>query len=161
MTLNRKSAMKKFEAKHIRHSHSIILNGVPEAIFSLFTPVGELLWVEGWNPAFLHPASGETQEGMVFITGQHDEKTYWSLIKLDADPHAARYARVTPASRFGFVDVVCEATGNGQTRATVTYTYTALNESGNHFIGNFTAESYRQMINSWQDKINSYLARAQ
>jgi hypothetical protein len=149
--------MNQLEAKHVRRSHAIVLNGPLEVVFPLFIPVGEKLWVEGWNPAFLHPASGETQEGMVFVTGQNDETTYWSLVKLDPEGPVARYARVTPASRFGFVEVVCEATGNGHTRATVTYTYTALTESGNRFIDGFTAESYRQMIDSWQQKVNSYI----
>lgn len=151
--------MNQFEAKHVQRSHAIVLNGPPEVVFPLFTPVGEKHWVEGWNPAFLHPASGETQEGMVFVTGQNDETTLWSLIKLDADGHVARYARVTPASRFGFVEVSCEAAGSSHTRATVTYTYTALTENGNHFIAAFTAESYRQMIDSWQQKVNSYLLK--
>ncbi|MCG3120937.1 MAG: hypothetical protein ALAOOOJD_03858 [bacterium] len=149
--------MNQFAAKHVRRSHAIVLNGPPEVVFPLFTPVGEKLWVEGWNPGFLHPTSGATQEGMVFVTGHNEETTYWSLVKLDANGYVARYARVTPASRFGFVEVACEATGNGHTRATVTYTYTALTESGNRFIDEFTAESYGQMIDSWQQKVNSYL----
>jgi hypothetical protein len=94
---------------------------------------------------------------MVFTTGHNEETTYWSLVKLDLTGHVARYARVTPASRFGFVEVACEATGNGHTRVTVTYTYTALTDSGNRFIGEFTAESYLQMMASWQQKVNSYL----
>ncbi len=153
--------MNQFEAKHVRRSHVMVLNGPPEEVFPLFTPAGEKLWVEGWNPVFFHPASGETQEGMVFATGHNDETTYWSLVKLDPDAYVARYARVTPASRFGFVEVSCESTGNGHTRATVTYTYTALTASGNRFIGELTAESYGQMIDSWRQKVNSYLARVQ
>lgn len=87
--------MSKFEARHVQRSHTIVLNGVPEVVFPLFTPAGEKLWVDDWDPVYLYPASGETQEGMVFSTGHDDETTY---------------------------------------------------------------ESYREMINSWQEKVNSYLA---
>lgn len=150
--------MNKFEARHVQRSHTIVLKGVPKVVFPLFTPAGEKLWVEGWDPVFLHPASGETQEGMVFVTGHDEETTYWSLVKYEPAAWLARYARVTPASRFGFVEVECKDAGNGKTRAKVTYIYTALSEIGNRFIDELTAESYCEMIDSWQEKVNSYLA---
>jgi hypothetical protein len=150
--------MKRFEAKHLSRSHSIVLNGPPEAVFPLFTPLGETLWVKDWHPQFLHPASGQTQAGMVFTTDHNNEKTYWSLIAFDPVGYLARYVRLTPASRFGLVEVVCALHEQAKTRATVTYTFTALSEAGNAYLEEFTEESYRRMIDSWQTEINAYLA---
>jgi hypothetical protein len=147
----------KHEAKHLSRSHTIVLNGPSEKVFSLFTPLGEKLWVKDWNPEFLYPPSGETREGMVFTTEHQNEKTYWSLVVFDPVHHLARYARVTPTSRFGFVEVVCEVNDKAKTRATVTYTFTALTEVGNAYLEAFSEESYRHTIDSWQTDINTYL----
>lgn len=54
--------MSKFEARHVQRSHTFVLNGAPEVVFPLFTPAGEKLWVDGWDPVYLHPATGDTQE---------------------------------------------------------------------------------------------------
>lgn len=153
--------MNSFTAKHIKRSHAIVLNAAVQNLFPLFTPAGEKLWVEEWDPAFLYPPSGETREGMVFTTDHGNEKTYWSLIEFDPERCYARYARVTPTSRFGLVEVRCEAAGPRQTRAAVTYTFTALTEAGNAYIEEFTEEHYRQMIDSWQAQINACLLRAE
>lgn len=152
--------MHPFEAKHISRSRTIILNGPPEVVFPLFTPAGETHWVRDWRPVYLHPASGRTEEGMVFVTKHDREETYWSLVRFDAERGLVRYARVTPGSRFGLVEVICEDGGGMRTRATVTYRYTALTEAGNAFIDGFTAERYREMIDSWQVEIDDYLARS-
>lgn len=152
--------MSPFQAKHISRSHTIVLNGPPAVVFPLFTPEGETHWVRDWRPVYLHPASGRTGEGMVFMTGHDREETFWSLVRFDPVRCVARYARVTPASRFGFVEVACEDSGGMMTRATVTYTYTALTDAGNAFIDAFTAEQFREMIEAWQVEIDHYLARA-
>jgi hypothetical protein len=152
--------MSAFVAQFVRRTHAILLDADADDAFPLFTPAGEKLWVDGWDPVFLHPASGETQVGMVFATGRGEDLTFWSLLDYDPGRRHARYARVTPASRFGVVEVRLEAAGPRRTRAEVTYTYTALTESGNGFIAAFTEENYRQMIDAWRDLIHAYLAQA-
>ncbi len=44
----------------------------PNQVFPLFTPTGEKLWVDGWDPEAVYPESGATEEGMVFKTGRSD-----------------------------------------------------------------------------------------
>jgi hypothetical protein len=56
---------------HIERRHEIVLPLPIARAFPLFTPKGEMAWVDGWAPTFLHPASGETQAGMVFTTEAH------------------------------------------------------------------------------------------
>jgi hypothetical protein len=148
-----------FEAKHISRSHSIVLDIPPDKAFSLFTPIGEKLWINGWNPEFLYPVSGETMENMVFTTDHNHERTYWSVVRFDPVQHVVTYARVTPTSRFGLVEVVCEVIEGERTHVTITYTFTALTEEGNDYIDEFTEESYREMIDSWQTEISAYLAQ--
>lgn len=151
--------MNPFSASHVRRSHTILLKASIGRVFPLFTPIGEKSWVRDWNPRFLHPPDGETRAGMVFTTGHGGEETFWSLVDLDEQAHRARYARVTPSSRFGFVEVACEPAGPQRTRSTVTYTYTALSEAGNAYIAALTEEEFRRMIDTWQSEINAYLER--
>ncbi len=151
--------MSQFIAKHVSRTHSIILSGPPEIVFPLFSPAGEEQWVKGWHPRFLYPDSGETREGMIFTTGQGDEETLWSLVEFDATRYHARYVRVTPASRFGFVEVSCEVADDVRTRVRVTYTYTALTEAWNSYIDGFTDKMCLDMMESWQKEIESYLSK--
>jgi hypothetical protein len=145
--------------KHVRRTHAIELDLPPEEAFPLFTPAGEKLWIREWNPAFIHPASGETQAGMVFTTGTGDEATYWSLVDYDPRGLRARYARVTPASRFGFVEVHCSALGARRTRVEVSYAFTALTPAGEAFLDGFGEDAFRAMIEGWRGLIEDWQRR--
>lgn len=57
---------------HLSRAHHIDLAAPPAEVFPLFTPAGEKLWIREWDPRYLHPASGETRQGMVFTTGAGD-----------------------------------------------------------------------------------------
>ena len=151
--------MHNFEAKHVHRAHEIIIDAPVADVFPLLTPAGEELWVEGWAPVYLQPRSRETRQGMVFTTGAGADLTLWSVADYDPARHAARYVRVTPASRFGYVEVACVADGAACTRVRVAYTYTALNDAGNAFIEQFTEESYRAMIDEWRGLMSAHLAR--
>src|SRR5262245_23048859 len=150
--------MGRFEAKHVHRAHEIELDASVADVFPLLTPAGEELWVEGWAPVYLHPRSRETQKGMVFTTGDGADLTLWSVADYDPARHTARYVRVTPASRFGFVEIACHAAGAARTRVRVAYTYTALTDAGNAFIEQFTEDSYRDMIGEWRQLMGAYLA---
>lgn len=145
-------------ANHLTRSHHIDLDAPPAEVFPLFTPAGEKLWIREWDPRFLHPASGETQQGMVFTTGAGDDQTFWALVDYDPQRYRARYARVTPASRFGFVEVACTARGAG-TRVEVTYTFTALTDAGNAFLEQFSEAAFRKMIEGWKALLDDWLRR--
>lgn len=146
---------------HIERRHSITLTACVERVFPLFTPLGETLWVEGWNPQFIHPENGETKQGMVFRTGSDEEETLWSCIEWNPAAHHVRYVRVTPRSRFGFVDVKCRDAGSAQTEAFIAYTFTALTDAGRSYLGDLSESAFRQMIEDWKVKINNWLQRGE
>ena len=148
-----------FEARHVRRSGTIELDGPPDAAFALFTPAGEKEWVPEWDPVFLQPASGEARPGMVFTTGHGGEETLWSAVDYAPERRYVRYARVTPGSRFGFVEVACEAAAGGRSRATISYTLTALTEKGNAQIDAVDDTNYAAMLETWKAKVNACLAK--
>lgn len=143
--------------KHLERRHDIVLDGPVDRVFPLFTPLGETLWVDGWNPEFLHPSSGETSDGMVFRTRHGDEETLWACVDFDPTAHRVRYARVTPASRFGFVEVICREAGAGRTEASVAYTFTALTPDGQSYLSDLTEAAFARMIEEWRALIDRWL----
>ncbi|MBV9281050.1 MAG: SRPBCC family protein, partial [Chloroflexi bacterium] len=134
--------MTTFEPRRATRTASIRLNGSPDRVFPLFTPLGERQWAEGWEPIPIYPASGEAEPGAVFSTRHGDgPPTIWTVTVFD--PHARRisYVRVAPGSLHVAVDVRCVADGPNGTHATVTYTYTGLSDRGNESIDAMTEEA--------------------
>lgn len=125
-----------------------------------FTPAGEELWVDGWQPRYVVPPDGRTEAGMVFTTGApgSDEYTVWTLLDWDTQAHVARYSRVTPASRCGVVEVRCRADGAAATWVDVRYTLTALTPAGNAALAAFEGDTFAAMIDGWQQAISQRLA---
>lgn len=134
----------------IRSTHTITLALAADDAFALFTPRGEERWVPGWRPQYIHPASGETEPGQVFITGEGDERTWWTVVDFDPAAHHARYSRVTPASRMGLVDVRCRGVADGATEVTVCYEMTALNAAGETALKAYEGATYAEMIEGWK-----------
>ena len=144
--------------KHLQSRHSLDLALPAAQCQMLFTPAGEELWVEGWRPTYLHPEDGRTQRGMIFVTGEGDEYTVWSLVDFErGERHYARYARVTPALRSGFVEVCCRAITPQTTRVDVSYELTALTPAGEASLQAYEAEPFVQMIQEWQRLIDARL----
>jgi len=147
-----------FEALHAVRSHTIEIQARPHAVFPLFTPMGEKKWVEGWDPVTHYPRSGEAMEGAIFTTRSEGEaETVWAIVAYEPDETRVKYVRVTPGSRIAVVEVQCEESAAGATRARVTYTLTALSEEGNRYVSDFTEACYREYIDSWQQAIHRFL----
>lgn len=144
---------------HLHVEHTITVALPIRQCQMLFTPAGEELWVEGWKPTYHHPTDGRTQRGMIFSTGDGDELTFWSLVDFERGPdrHYARYARVTPALRSGFVEVQCREEGAAATRVRVSYEMTALNSRGLGSLQAYEPASFVRMIEGWRSVLESKL----
>jgi hypothetical protein len=136
--------------KRVVSEHTIAVPLPLETAFMLFTPAGEELWVDGWQPTYLHPASGHTEAGMVFTTGSGPEFTVWTLADFDREAHRSRYVRCTPASRLAIVEVACSA-GAAHTSVQVRYTVTALAEDAS--LEAYEGERFAAMIDGWAQAI--------
>lgn len=145
--------------RHVHASHRIVVDAPVDQAFMFFTPAGEELWAEGWQPAYIHPADGRTEAGMVFTTGQGEEHTLWTLVDFDRVAHRSRYVRCTPASRTGMVEVRCAAVDASRTRVSVSYTLTALNEAGVVALQAFEGQRFAAMIDGWAAAIARHRTR--
>lgn len=138
---------------HIESRHRIVVEAPVDRCFMFFTPAGEELWVEGWRPAYLHPADGRTEAGMVFTTGHGAEATIWLLADFDRVSHRSRYVRCTPGSRTGTVEVRCEALDGQRTEVEVCYELTALSAEGERALEAYAGEAFAGMIDGWSREI--------
>ncbi len=145
--------------ERVEHTHSITVDAPVARVFLLFTPLGETLWAQGWEPEFIAPKSGITERFMVFRTGAGAGETLWSCVDWEPAKHFVRYARVTPASRFGIVEVQASAVDRTKTNVTVTYRYVALTAEGEAELAAFTEDAFRAMIDGWQTAVSAWLAR--
>jgi hypothetical protein len=147
--------------KRIIRSGVIGLPAPPNQVFPLFTPTGEKLWVDGWDPEAVYPESGATEEGMVFKTGRPDgAHSVWTMTEHDPENLRVAYVRVTSGSDVCVVAVRCEPGPEGSTRAHVAYTLTALGERGSEYLTeDFSEKSYQERMQAWEDAITRYLGR--
>jgi hypothetical protein len=95
---------------------------------------------------------------MVFTTGSHDEvQAIWTMLAFNAERWRISYLRVTPGSHVARIDIHCEDNLDETTRASISYTFTALTVQGNDYVARFTEEHYQEWMSSWETAINYYL----
>ena len=137
------------EMTRVMHTGTVRVAAAPQDAFPLFTAPGERLWVPGWDPLIVGGGDG-LERGSVWLTGDGDEQTIWLVIDYDPAKLYARYARVTPASRAGTVEVIARPDGSGGTSVEVTYDLTALSKHGNEVLAGFDKAYYEKMMLDWE-----------
>ena len=145
--------MSSFIAERATRSHSFVAEIPAARAFRLFEPEGEKAWAQGWDPVYVHPADGRTEQGMVFTTSHNTEDTIWMVTRHEPRAGIVEYARVTPGSRTATVLVQCAALDAARTRVTVIYVLTGLSEAGNAYVRKMDEAAYRDYIDSWRDAI--------
>ena len=138
----------------VTHGGTVRVDAAPGDAFPLFTGPGEALWVPGWEPVFVSKGDG-LERGSVWLTGNGEDHTIWLVVDYDPEKLHARYARITPASRAGTVEVRARPDGSGGTYVDVTYHLTALSEHGNEILADFDAAYFAEMIVEWERLIQA------
>ena len=148
-----------FVGQSVTRSATIHLHGPIEKVFPLFEPIGEKAWVPGWEPQMVYPASGEAQNGAVFLTYDDHKKneTYWTIIEYDTQRHRITYINVIPNYQVRRITVECREVAPDKSDATVSYSYTGIMPHGNEDVGKQTDESYAAKMQHWTHAMNHYL----
>lgn len=151
--------MNDFIPLRISRKCTIELPAGPEVVFPLFSPVEERKWVEGWDPVLVYPASGEVQNGSVFLThtAASENPAVWVTAEFEPEKFKVRYLRMLVNDHVADIRIQCERGKNGSTLADIRYIFTGLSESGNASIAVFTEEHYAHWINGWKDSIERFL----
>ncbi len=119
----------------------------PVMVLPLFTPEGERLWVEGWEPTYLSGATDEV--GAVWSTS-HGALTLWVTVIRTGDQVA--FARVSDNGTAGMVSVYCEPAYSGGTTVHVKYDLTATSTFGLTVLEQFAA-GFDEMLETWRIRI--------
>lgn len=135
----------------VRHG-AFDLDLPPQEALLLFTAPGERLWISEWDPEILHGDGFEA--GTVFMTTNHGPNTCWLVCDFNRDPGHARYARVTPESDAGTVDVRVSPNDSGGSTIGVSYRLTGLTPAGSEkLLTSYSAPNYAAMLQKWQSMI--------
>jgi Polyketide cyclase / dehydrase and lipid transport len=132
---------------------------VPSHAWHLFTPRGECVWVEDWDPRFLVDVVDDSEPGTVFTTHHGARYMVWTVVGRDPG-RAIEYARVAIDDHAGMVIVTCAPGPGGGTTVAVRYELTALKPGANTGLDEFAA-GYQGLLEHWQDSIEAALARAE
>lgn len=135
----------------------LVVEGPPEEVFELFSPLGEKAWVPGWDPELIHPPGVTWERGLVFRTREERGEAIWIVTALDRRRHEVEYHRVEPGRYVARVSVVCSARGERQTEVRVTYGFVGLSPAGNEDIARMSAEAYEEKMRRWQGWIAAHL----
>lgn len=145
-------------AHRIHREAEIEISAGPDEVFPLFTPVGESLWTEDWNPVFHHPEDGEVEKGAVFSSPDgHRGEQVWTVLAYDPTGHQITYLYTEAGYLQAWIEISCSGNPEGTTKVTVAYIYTALSEEGRTWIGTHSQKAFRDQITHWQHAINLYL----
>ena len=151
--------MSEFVAKSVEFSGGFAVAGPIEQVFELFSPLGEKLWVPGWNPELLYPPDTSWARGLIFRTQEEKGEAVWVVTALDPAAHEVEYHRVESGRYVARVMVACRAGADGRTQVVVTYAFIGLSPEGNADIEVMTSESYAEKMKRWEQWISESLAR--
>ena len=114
----------------------------------------------GFDPQYLHPLSGEQGPGAIFTTAHGGEDTLWMVLRFSPSEGVAEYARVTPGSRGGTVQVALEPVDAATTRRRPSPTISPrLSDAGDRVLAAFTESAYAAMLADWEGRIARAIAR--
>ena len=122
----------------------------PDA-FRLFTPIGEKVWAQDWDPLFTTPVEDDSQPGTVFEIDHHDAiRSAWVVCRREPG-QLIHYARFIPGKNAGTIIVHLTATPSGSI-ATIEYELTALSAAAAADLAQFAAH-YPKFLSEWEEAI--------
>jgi hypothetical protein len=130
-----------------------------ERAFPLFSPLGEKVWVPGWQPELLHPSGVDWAEGLIFRTRGETGDAIWVVTRLDWSAGSVEYHRVEPDLYVARVSVQCTPVTEVVTEVATEYEFVGLSERGNTEIARMTPESYAEKMTRWSSWIDGALER--
>jgi hypothetical protein len=150
--------MRVVEPSRITRTYVQKLQAGPEEVFPLLCPVRERDWVDGWDPLVVYSRSGLAEPDCVFLTGDDEPESVWIITRRDSDKFELEILKVTPWTTIARINIGLRQNEASGTDATVTYTYTALSETGEDFLRHYTESYYADFMRYWETAINNYLS---
>jgi len=141
----------------VTHSYVQTIEGTPEVIFPLYCPVKEAEWCEGWDPTVVYSESGVAEPDCVFVTRSDEVESAWFVTRHEPEVGEVEMVKHTPGIAFVKLRIALAPITDKTTRATISYSYTALSSEGGQALEAFTEESYGASMQAWEAAMNHYL----
>lgn len=142
---------------HVTRTATLHFAAPVERVLGMFTPAGERLWAQGWDPSFPAGERGDGADPGTVFTTEHSGPSTWIVVERSAT--SARYARVAHGRNAGLVTVACSPDDDGGTAATVTYELTALSPEAEAELDHF-AHEFPAMMRTWEESVSAALESA-
>lgn len=139
---------------------TITINGDVKKVFPLFGAYEEKKWAKGWQPAPVYPLTETIEEGATFRTPGHlpgENEYIWRVSKYDNRLHLIQYMVYGP-DRCWTITVQCDP-AEDRTTATITYSFIALNPTGEEKNRHSLHLLFQHQLKDWEEVINDYLSR--
>ncbi len=146
---------------HIQHTGRFTLQQPMDAVFPLFSPEGEKLWVPGWSYENIM-GHQRLHEDYIFLTRHHDHGStdaIWLVKRYEPERGHVAFYKIEPGDKVGTITVKCTALTQESVQVEVTYAYTALSDTGRDFIKNFDEGAYRKYMKEWQTLLQKWFSR--
>ena len=148
-----------FVPKSCAFRGSITLGVKPSESFSLFSPLGEMQWVPGWEPDLLYPRCDDWAEGQLFRTREEFGDALWIVSKLDEENRNVLYYRVEPGRYVAKIDISVRPTDGAHSRIIVVYSFVGLSEGGNTEIEEMSQRAYDEKMKRWSGWLETCLGK--
>lgn len=147
-------------AQQITRTGSFALPCSADSAFPLFSPEGERLWINKWNPQPIYPqnaaATIEFRRDSVFREGEANDESLWTILDADVTNHRAEYVRHAANSHAAHITVKIDPASEGS-RVTVTYVLTVFGPNAANLATSFSEPAYAEKMRSWQRQLTEYL----
>jgi len=154
---NEENVMKISKPNRVTHTYEQTINGTIDEIFSLYCPVREVEWCDGWNPKVVYSTSGVVEPDCIFITEHGGHETAWFVTVYDIEQGRVEMIHHTPGVIFTKLEISVAAISDSKSKAVITYSKTSLSEHGDKALAGFTKEYYDIMMDSWEKAMNHFL----
>jgi hypothetical protein len=134
------------------------LNAPPHKVFPLLCPIREYEWIESWECRRIYPDSGLAEDNCIFTTrfpSQGGEEV-WVVSHYEKD-REIQFVRVNDLRAIRFYITLTD-NGDGTTTAVWKHIATGLNERGNQWVREYTAEAFQQVVQSREKMLNYFFA---
>jgi hypothetical protein len=129
-----------------------------EEVFPLLCPEREKNWLPGWDARMIHSASGVAERGALFET-QHDAgRTLWIVTEYDP-PRRVAFARWQPDGLVVHIEIMLARQHAGGTAVCISYTSTAVDETGAAVLAGMSEEAWLKNMTFWQESMNAWLEK--
>ena len=148
----------KFKGIQKTFKYTQLNNGAIEKIFPLLCPIREKDWIEGWDCKMIHSTSGLIEKDCVFTTSPREKiESVWHVTHYDQQTHKIEFLRFTPSENVAKITIELEEINKQNTRACISYQYTALCEKQNTLLNSNMEQLFLESMTWWEKSINYYL----